>query len=360
MTSAKFQKKPVAELLADAIEVQIRREGWKGLLPSGRDLAEHHKVSLPTVQKALSLLITRKVLTSRGVKRRVEVAPEVSGLPRSGGQSEILILSTKPLAGFDGSVSLGIQKLGETLKAEGHGFNFVDLGLHQGADLRKAAHAEMVKFKPTHCILMAPDADLFAGVSRHRVKIASIFGNLRSKKVFRLGIRYGYFVEIAVKKLVALGHRRFFMPFLGRKFKLCHSLTAIARVAQEQGVVIDVRYTAQELTAENMGVCLDTALAKGATAVLFPQWTDFMPAIGYFARRRLEFPRDVSVVSLIGTALSPLFSPPIACCLLQPEGLLQQAKLWIRSETMDLASFDAAFTLTWQWGGSIGPVPRKG
>lgn len=73
MPSAKFEKKATFELLADAIEVQVRQEGWKGLLPSGRDLAQQHKVSLPTVQKAIALLIERKVLVSRGGKRRVGV-----------------------------------------------------------------------------------------------------------------------------------------------------------------------------------------------------------------------------------------------------------------------------------------------
>jgi len=69
MPNAKFEKKAVFELLADGIEAQIREEGWKGLLPSGRDLANQHKVSLPTVQKSIDLLIERQVLVSRGGKR---------------------------------------------------------------------------------------------------------------------------------------------------------------------------------------------------------------------------------------------------------------------------------------------------
>ena len=73
MNASKFEKKAVFELLADGIEAQIRQEGWKGLLPSGRDLANQHNVSLPTVQKAIALLIERQVLVSRGGKRRLGV-----------------------------------------------------------------------------------------------------------------------------------------------------------------------------------------------------------------------------------------------------------------------------------------------
>lgn len=360
MPDAKFEKKPVFALLADSIEAQIRQEGWKGLLPSGRDLANQHKVSLPTVQKAIALLIERQVLVSRGGKRRLEVAADVAGSQRSAGNHEVLVLSTRQLSGFDASISLGLQQLGEHLKLKGDGFRFVDLSRLQGTALRKAAHAEVVKSKPSHCVLMAPDAHLFAGVSRHRVKIASMYGNLRSKRVTRLGIQYGALVDVSVKHLIALGHRRFFMPFLGRKVKLPKSVACIARVAKEQGVIIDVRFSAQELTTENMGTLLDAGFARGATAVLFPQWTDFMPAIAYFAKHDLEFPRDVSVVSLIGTTHSSQFSPPIACCLSLPECVVKQADLWIRSDVLDLAIFDAAFAGTWQSGSSTGPAPSKG
>ncbi len=37
------------ERLADALEAEIRREGLRALLPSGRIMAEQHRVSLPTV-----------------------------------------------------------------------------------------------------------------------------------------------------------------------------------------------------------------------------------------------------------------------------------------------------------------------
>ena len=360
MPAAKFEKKAVFELLADGIEAQIRQEGWKGLLPSGRDLANQHKVSLPTVQKAIALLIERKVLVSRGGKRRLEVAAGVAGSHRAAGNHEVLVLSSRPLSGFDASISLGLQQLGDHLKLRGDGFRFVDLSRLQGAELRKAAHAEVVKSKPSHCILMAPDAHLFAGVSRDRVKIASMYGNLRSKRITRLGIQYGALVAVAVKHLISLGHRRFFMPFLGRKVKLPKSVAGIARVAKEHGVLIDVRFSPQELTTENMATLLDAGLARGATAVLFPQWTDFMPAISYFARRDMEFPHDVSVVSLIGTLHSSQFSPPIACCLSLPECVVRQVDLWIRSDVLDLAIFDAVFAGTWQQGASTGPVPSKG
>ena len=359
MPAAKFEKKAVFELLADGIEAQIRQEGWKGLLPSGRDLANQHKVSLPTVQKAIALLIERQVLVSRGGKRRLEVAAGVAGSHRAAGHLEVLVLSTQPLISYDASISMGVLRLGENLKAKGDGFRFVDLSHVQGVERRKAAHAEVVKSRPTHVILMAPDASLFAGVSRHPVKIASMFGSLRSKRITSLGVKYGYLVDIALKHLIPLGHRHFLMPFFARKAKLRESMAAIARIAKEHGVRIEVKLTAQPLTTENMGKFLGPGLERGATALIFPQWTDFMPAIAYLAARGLEFPRDLSVVALVGNATTRVYVPPVACCLSSPDSIAQQAEIWIRSQKVQDEVYVSVYQQTWQSGASTGPVPVK-
>ena len=360
MRTSKFEKKATFELLADGIEAQIREEGWKGLLPSGRDLAQKHKVSLPTVQKAIALLTERRVLVSRGGKRRLEVAPGVAGSRPKSGHLEILALSTEPMVSYDASISLGLLRLGENLKAKGDGFRFVDLSQVRGAERRKAAHAEMVKSRPTHVILMAPDASLFAGVSRHPSKIASMFGSLRSRRIASLGVKYGYLVDIALKHLIPLGHRHFLMPFFARKAKLRDSMAAIARLAKEHDVRIEVKLTAQPLTTDNMGRFLGPGLERGATAVIFPQWTDFMPAIAFFAARGLEFPRDLSVVALVGNATTRVYAPPVACCLSSPDSIAQQAEVWVRSEKVEDEAYVSVYKRTWESGGSIGPVKSKG
>ena len=359
MPAAKFEKKAVFEFLADSIEAQIRQEGWKGLLPSGRVLAQQHQVSLPTVQKAVALLIARQILVNRGGKRRLEIAPALIGAPPASGPLNILVISTLPLITYDASISMGILRLGENLKAKGDGFRFVDLSHVQGSERRKAAHAEVVKSRPTHVILMTPDASLFAGVARHPVKLASMFGTLRSRRVTRLGVRYGYLVDIALKHLIPLGHRHFLMPFFARKSKMRESMAAIARLAEEQGVRIEVKLSSQPLTTANMGGFLGAGLARGATAVIFPQWTDFMPAIGYFATRGLEFPRDLSVVALVGNSTTRAYVPPVACCLSSPDSIAQQAEIWARFQKVEDEAYITVYRQTWEAGASTGPAPIR-
>ena len=207
---------------------------------------------------------------------------------------------------------------------------------------------------------MAPDASLFAGVSRHPVKIASMFSSLRSKRMTPLGVKYGYLVEIALKRLIPLGHRHFLMPFLARKNKLKTSLAAIAKISKEQGVRIDVLRSPQPLTTENLGRFLGPGLERGATAVLFPQWTDFLPAVAFFAKRDLEFPRDLSVVALVGVSHARQYSPAVACCLSSPDSIAQQAEIWIRSDKVEDDAYRTVYENTWHQGASIGPVKGQG
>ena len=161
-----------------------------------------------------------------------------------------------------------------------------------------------------------------------------------------------------LKHLIPLGHRHFLMPFFARKIKMRESMAAIARLAKEQGVRIEVKLTSQPLTTENVGGFLGAGLARGATAVIFPQWTDFMPAIAYLAARGLEFPRDLSVVALVGNATTRVYVPPVACCLSSPDSIAQQAEIWARSQKVEDEVYISVYQQTWQAGASTGPVPK--
>ncbi len=358
MCGARFEKKTTVELLADAIEAQIRLEGWKGLLPSGRDLSRKHQVSLPTAQKAIALLARRGVVISRGGKRRPAVATMAAEGAKPAPRNHVLVMSSSPLTDYDVTIVLGMQRLGEELRARGDGFRIVDLSAVTGAARRKLIRAELTSSAPTHCILMKPDRDMYDLVVRADVKLATMFNQLKVRHPFGLGVRYGYLVDIAFKRLKQLGHRRFFLPFLGRKVRLRSLKEGVLRSAKAHGVEARFVESSAERNPANMAAVLEKALRWGATAILFPQWVDFIPAMGFFAKKGLEFPRDLSVVALLGTAYSRLHVPAVAGCQSSPESIAQQAAAWIASGKVDDDAYRQVYEQTWEDGGSIGPAPR--
>ena len=116
---------------------------------------------------------------------------------------------------------------------------------------------------------------------------------------------------------------------------------------------------AYSISIDWAGLMVEAAHRHGATAVLFPQWMDFLPAIAYFSARGLEFPRDLSVVALIGVANSRSYAPPIAGCLSSPDSFAQQAEVWVRSEKIEHDVLISVYNRTWESGGSIGPAPSR-
>jgi DNA-binding LacI/PurR family transcriptional regulator len=255
--------------------------------------------------------------------------------------------------------SVALQILQESMRAEGHGCEIVDLAKFQGSELRKRSRAAVTQYRPSHCIMVQPTREVFAAVARSSAKLATMFGLLRTKRVKRLGHQYGPLVEKAVLELKSLGHRHLFIPFLGRKVKLKDSLASIRRIAKEQAVSIDIRFTAAELTHDKMEQSLDAARHRGVTAFIFPQWIDFLYAVTYFAKKGLEIPRDISVVILVATTETKTFSPPLAGFLIHsPEVLAEHTRNWIETDSVAHNVIEEDFIRNWVSGGSIGPAPK--
>lgn len=360
MSGRPSHKKSTTERVAELIAAQIVNDGWRDLIPSGRDLARQHQVSLPTIQKAIALLVERRVLLSRGDKRRHAVSPDHQAAPAGPENRQVLVVTSAPLSTYDATIALGIRQLEATLREHGHAFRLLDVSEVAPSGRRKAVRTECHRFRPTHCVLMKPDAEILSGVPRGELKIATMFSKLKTRGLFALGVRYGYLTDIAVGRLKALGHRRFFIPLLGRHTKMRSSIQGIAHAAKSHGVDVKVRLSPEACSPENMAAALRQALASGVTAILFPQWVDFLPSIAFFAKQGIEFPRDLSVVAMVGCAQSVQYAPSIAGCLNSPESIARQTFLWVDSGKIEDAAYSDVYAQTWQDGGSIGPAPIEG
>lgn len=360
MGSPLFKKKKVFELLADTLEEQIRVESWRGLIPSGRDLANQHKVSLPTVQKAIALLLERKVVVGRGGNRRPAVALAPQAAPVDAKQQRLLVISEQSLKRMRPPFSSALQLLQQQCQEKGHACNILDYSEPAGLPQRKRVHAAVTQYAPTHCVTIQPSKCTYAVLTRTEIKHACMYGSLRSKRVQRLGHCYGPLLTRVFTELTTLGHRRIYIPLLGRKLKPDDSFFEACTKVRAQGVTVEVKLCKETPTHAGMEYCLDGARLRGATAIVFPQWGDFLYAITYFAKKGLEIPRDISVVVLICHEEARHFAPPLAGHMVYtPEALSEQVMHWLEKGEVDHGILNRSLEQGWERAGSMGLAPTK-
>lgn len=355
-----FKKKKVFELLADSLELRIKEESWVGLIPSGRDLAQSHKVSLPTVQKAIALLLERKVLVARGPNRRPGVAAVAKQLKLTPKSHRLLVLSEQSLKRMRPPFSVALQLLQEQTQKRGSVCTILDVSDAEGVALRKRVRAAITRHDPSHCIMVQPSEVTSAVMARTSIKQGCLYGAVRSKQVQRFGHHFGPLLSRALEELANFGHRHCFVPFLGRKLKPDESVLEVSRQAEQKGFTVEVKHCRDSATHACMEQCLDAARRRGATAIVFPQWGDFFYSITYFAKRGLEIPRDISVVVLITHEEAREFLPPLAGHMFySPEALASQFMHWLDYGTIDHGILHRSLAQGWERAGSIGPVPAK-
>lgn len=78
MPNSVFRPKTAVEQVVDVLSGQIRSGKLVGILPSVRALARRYQLSVPSLDKARTILVEQGLLAPRGAKRRLAVLP----LPR--------------------------------------------------------------------------------------------------------------------------------------------------------------------------------------------------------------------------------------------------------------------------------------
>lgn len=349
-----FRKRTAVEQVADAIVAEITAGRLSGLMPSIRSLADKYKVSVPTLHKARAILQRRGVLENRGDKRRlVIVAPATQRV------ASVLVFHGKDPDQLFANYTLSLQAAASELAEKGISCAFESLhGLAPAAVASRIAESLLFR-KPTHCVLLFGTPAMASQLRRARVKLALMGGHLRAQPgVVRLGVSFFPLIDHAVTQLRALGHRRFFIPYLRRPGTRTEAEAEVRRIADAHGVRLSVLWSHE--TARDtleMERHLDVALEDRATALIFPQWADFIYAIGYAERRGLNIPRDFSVVVLINGALGYLHRPALAHYTVKSDFMRRQLMAWVQQDGWDEKLLVQQVLSTWTPGETVGPAP---
>ena len=164
--SAGFRHKSAPEQLADAIERDLRRGTWAGLLPSIRNLAAHYGSNLVTIFHATQVLIERGVLINQGPKRRHRIHSDLQpGLDQPGFNKVALIVAAskktknRPVAAAK-------------LTTDKNDFCLIDLGAHSLKGYKRELGNFFADHKPSHVILIGGDPEHLAFLDELGVKVS--------------------------------------------------------------------------------------------------------------------------------------------------------------------------------------------
>lgn len=349
----KFQKKSVIEQTADLIQESIRTGGWTGLLPSIRTLCSTYGLSLPTVHKALILLVDKGVLLRRGDKKRLQIAPAAGGDGRDAKvvHSVVFFLGLPPER-MVSAAAVGLSEALIGLREAGHGCRQVNLYGLSAEEMRAEVRRVLKQVQPSHSVLVFGNREMYLEVSRTKGKLAVMGGDVRTSKTVRLGVRYGRLIEHAVKQLAEAGHRRVFIPCFGRQVRPVSIAEDVAAISVRHGVQIDLQWR-REKGPEVVTEVFDAALARNPTAIIFPQASDLSDASSYLERRQIRIPSALSAVVLVYGPWLEGYHVKVAHFSVSPQAFVMQINTWLEKDSLDHEFITAQMISTWQPGSSI-------
>jgi DNA-binding LacI/PurR family transcriptional regulator/DNA-binding transcriptional regulator YhcF (GntR family) len=283
-----------SEQLADFLKEEIRTRRWTGSMPGESWMVTHLQVGRDTVRAALAQLEKEGVLVSDGQGRRRKIVMSEDDFSRRNIRVRILHYEKDDHRRIDTS-SLLAQLLEAGMDADFAGKSLKDLGM------QVERVARFVKQNPADAWVVASASqeilEWFAGQATPAI---AMFG-----RHTRLNIAAAYPVMIpglmvAVRRLIALGHKRIVMLAREERRKPHLSLPEQSFIDELKAAGIstgDYNLPDWEESREGMGRRLDELFRiSPPTALIFQEATLFIAARSHLADRGIIAPRDVSLV----------------------------------------------------------------
>ena len=347
----------VTEQAAAHLREELRKGRWVGLMPGRRVLARELGVSHSTVQGALELLEAERVLLPEGVgkRRRINVKARHKAARLN---IRILLYDRRELAQFES------RNLRYLLQQAGHVVEYAEKDLHElGMDAKRvAAH---VRRQPADAwVVNAASRPVLEWFSKQAVPVFALFGAKAGLPIAGASPRKIPALIEAVRRLVALGHRRIVMMVREEWRKPVPGIFQQAFLEELRSLGIPTGpYNLQDWEDSPEGLCrgLDSLLAvTPPSALIISEPKLFIAAREHLAQRGFLSPRDVS---LICDDPDPVFSwcrPTVAHIAWSHEPIVRRVVRWAENVAKGRDDRRQTFTLgRFIDGGTVGPAPKS-
>lgn len=362
-----LERKSLVDQVEAALLSEIEQGRWRELLPGLRELSRTLEVSVPTLSAAIERLVRRGVLTGRGGRRRFRIA-SAAGRPkravRDHSQRQVLIVTAPGAASIQNRASTNVlQAFGIAMTRRGWGLRFAEVDFYN-AQRPHRSWGDLLRGERTDRIIVLYGRESIGRWAMQTgVPTCFIGGATGDLPIPSVGISTHRLLEDALERLVAAGHRTFFLPLCRRQADfVARQRESYARVLARHGLSgrPEVEVPAPDThTPETLFRVMDRAWSqpRPPTGLVFMDWRDCVSGLSFLLARGLRIPDDVSVVALSHEHQVDWFRPELAHYVYPEDGLLKALLRWIDGKGYNREALVRRTLANFVPGKSIAPPP---
>lgn len=352
-----FQIKTPSQQVAAYLREQIRSGHYQRLMPGMDAVARELGVDPKTVGLAMELLEKEGILVSQGVGRARRIAM------RGGLRQRVLNLKILCYEARDRRL-YHITEMVHQLIEQGFEVQFAK-GCLTEMQFDIGRISRLVEQTPADAwVVLAGSSEVLEWFSRQSFPSYAVFGRQESLEIAGVSIRTPDVYREAVRRLIALGHRK--IVFLTRRERRKPTLGLSEQAFLEELELNGIKTGPYNLpeweeSIDGLHGCLDALMAlTPPTAMIVSQPELFMAAYPHLLRRGFRVPEEISLICSGFDSSMSWCNPPISRLQAEPERIIQHVVHWAtavaggRSDRKK-SSIKARFVE----GGTIGPVPGQ-
>ncbi len=354
----KFRVLTAAEQVGEYLRAELCREAWGGQMPGGSRLATELGVGRDTVEAALQILERDKLLVPQGAGRRRRIELPEGRVARP---LRVAILRHDVHQKDDSQTSSVSIEIAHSLEKAGHTVVFSNKSQLELRHEVRPIVREMAKIPADCWIVEAGGRPLLEWCAEQPIPCLALYGRTSGLPLARTGPDKIPAYRTATRRLLELGHRRVvFIVRAARRLPLPGAPErAFLKELAVHGVATgDYNLPDWEETPEGFSELLERLFRHTPpTALIVDEAPRYIAAAEFLARRRINVPEQVSLVSTENDASLAWCHPSIAQISWDPKPVIRRAVRWVdavRKGKADrkIINFPAEFVP----GGSIGSV----
>ena len=345
--------------VAETLKAGMLNGRWRGALPGRHRLAAELGVSHRTVWEATRRLEREGWLVSQGSGRRCRIVLPKGEKPRRKLRVRILPYDR------ESRLLPYVLDMIDLLRMAGFA---VDYSLKTQADLGMDAArvARFVTKTPADAwVVIGGSREVLEWFSKEDVPVLALFGRAFGLPISATGPRMAPALQVAVRRLVELGHRRIVM--MSREERRKPYPAAIEQLFLDElnahGIATGGYHLPDwEDTADGFRERLDTLfLHTPPTALIFGEVRLFTAAQQHLARRGIHAPEDISLISGGTDPSLSWCKPTVSFFSWDTQPVIKRVVRWVKNvadgkEDRRQVLFEGEFVE----GDTMGPVAKSG